>query len=121
MPVNRRYPLDELLKACREYIRTTNRRISFEYTLLGGVNDSDLCAKELSSVLKGMLCHVNLIPANEFGESPFKRSPTTQVERFCGILTKNGINATVRRSLGSDIDASCGQLRLRNKKEDENV
>ncbi len=121
MPVNRRYPLDELLKSCREYIRATNRRISFEYTLLGGVNDSLSCAEELSVALKGMLCHVNLIPANEFGESPFKRSPAAQVERFYGILLKNGINATVRRSLGSDIDASCGQLRLRNKKEDENV
>jgi len=129
MHVNRRYPLGELLKACREYIRATNRRISFEYTLLGGVNDSDCCAKELASLLKGMLCHVNLIPANEFGESPFRRSTDAQTERFCGILSKNGINVTVRRSLGSDIDASCGQLRLRqhrtavsrNQKEDENV
>ncbi len=113
MPVNRRYPVSELLKACREYIRATNRRISFEYTLLGRVNDSDGCAKELAGLLKGMLCHVNLIPANEFGESPFRRSTDDQIKRFCGILSKNGINVTVRRSLGFDIDASCGQLRLR--------
>ncbi|NLO46492.1 MAG: 23S rRNA (adenine(2503)-C(2))-methyltransferase RlmN [Clostridiales bacterium] len=121
MPINRRYPIGELLLACREYIRATGRRISFEYTMLGGINDSDGCAKELSAVLSGMLCHVNLIPANEFNESPFRRSDAARVSRFCEILLKNGINATVRRSLGSDIGASCGLLRLRGEKEDENA
>lgn len=117
MPVNRRYPMDELLKACRKYAETTGRRISFEYTMIRGVNDSDACARELAGRLRGMLAHVNLIPANEFSESPFARSGTDTVERFAEVLRKNGVNATIRRSLGSDIDASCGQLRLRSQKE----
>ena len=117
MPVNRRYPMDELLKACRKYAETTGRRISFEYTMIRDVNDSDACARELAGRLRGMLAHVNLIPANEFSESPFARSGTDTVERFAEVLRKNGVNATIRRSLGSDIDASCGQLRLRSQKE----
>lgn len=117
MPVNRRYPIDELLRACRVYAETTGRRISFEYTMIRGVNDSDACARELAGRLRGMLAHVNLIPANEFSENPYARSDADTVERFAGVLRKNGVNATVRRSLGSDIDASCGQLRLHNQKE----
>lgn len=116
MPVNRRYPIEELLTACREYARQTGRRISFEYTMIRGVNDSDACARELAMRLRGMLAHVNLIPANEFSESPYSRSDSRQVDRFAEVLKKNGVNATIRRSLGSDIDASCGQLRLRNQK-----
>ena len=91
------------------------RTISFEYAMLSGVNDSDECARILASKLKGMLCHVNLIPVNEVKESPFKPSSPERVEKFVSILAKNGINATVRRKLGSDIDASCGQLRRKEK------
>lgn len=116
MPINNRYNVEELLKACRKYASETSRRISFEYAMLSGVNDSDDCARLLASKLKGMLCHVNLIPVNEVAESPFKPSSAERVERFVSILAKNGINATVRRKLGSDIDASCGQLRLKEKK-----
>lgn len=117
MPVNRRYPIGELLHACRDYADRTGRRISFEYTMIHGVNDSDACARELAGRLRGMLAHVNLIPANEFSESPYARSGADRVERFAEVLRKNGVNATIRRSLGSDIDASCGQLRLHSKKE----
>ena len=116
MPINRSYRVDELLTACRKYTAETSRRISFEYAMLAGVNDSDECARLLASKLKGMLCHVNLIPVNEVAESPFKPSSPERVERFVSILSKNGINATVRRKLGSDIDASCGQLRLKENK-----
>ncbi len=116
MPINKRYSVDELLKACRKYASETSRRISFEYAMLSGVNDSDECASLLASKLKGMLCHVNLIPVNEIAESPFKPSSHERVERFVEILAKNGINATVRRKLGSDIDASCGQLRQKENK-----
>ena len=116
MPISRKYSMEELLRACRAYATHTGRRISFEYTMIQGVNDSDACAKELAQKLRGMLAHVNLIPANEFSESPFSRSRAQQVERFASILRKNGVNATIRRSLGNDIDASCGQLRLRTQK-----
>ncbi len=115
MPVNRRYPIEELLGICRKYAEETSRRISFEYSMISGVNDSDDCARQLASKLKGMLCHVNLIPINEVKESPFKPSDTERIERFVEILGKSGITATVRRKLGSDIDASCGQLRLKHK------
>ena len=117
MPINRRYSLDELMPACREYAKVTSRRISFEYAMLGGVNDSDECALKLAALLKGMLCHVNLIPVNEVAESPYKPSTPERIERFISILEKKSINVTVRRKLGSDIDASCGQLRLRKIKE----
>ncbi len=116
MPINKRYPVDELLNVCRKYVNETSRRISFEYSMLAGVNDSDECARLLASKLKGMLCHVNLIPVNEVAESPFKPSSPERIERFVEILGKSGINATVRRKLGSDIDASCGQLRLKENK-----
>ena len=117
MPVNRKYPIEELLEACREYTKRTSRRISFEYAMIKDNNDSDDCAYELASLLKGMLCHVNLIPANEIVESSHKRSTAQRLERFISILNSRGINATVRRSLGSDIDASCGQLRSRHSRE----
>ena len=117
MPVNRRYSLEELIPACREYTRVTSRRISFEYAMLGGVNDTDECAVKLAALLKGMLCHVNLIPVKEVAESPYKHSTPERIERFIRILEKRSVNVTVRRKLGSDIDASCGQLRLRKIKE----
>ena len=117
MPINKKYPIEELLKACREYTKRTSRRISFEYAMIKDVNDSDACACELASLLKGMLCHVNLIPANEIVESSHKRSTNERLESFIKILNSRGINATVRRSLGSDIDASCGQLRSRHNRE----
>lgn len=117
MPVNKRWNIDELLKACRDYTKATSRRISFEYAMISGVNDSDECAKELASRLKGMLCHVNLIPVNSVKERDFRRSDNTRINEFIKILEKYGINVTVRRTLGSDINASCGQLRRGAKKE----
>lgn len=111
MPVNDRWNIDELLKACKDYIKATNRRISFEYAMIDGVNDSDECAKELAKRLKGMLCHVNLIPVNSVKERSYTKSKKERIESFIKVLEKGGINATVRRTLGSDINASCGQLR----------
>ena len=111
MPVNDRWNIDELLKACRDYTRETSRRISFEYAMIDGVNDSDECARELASRLKGMLCHVNLIPVNAVKERNFRKSNDNRIASFIKILESKGINVTVRRTLGSDINASCGQLR----------
>ena len=111
MPVNDRWNIDELLKACKDYIKATGRRISFEYAMISGVNDSDECARELGSRLKGMLCHVNLIPVNAVKERSYTKSSKDRMESFIKVLNKYGINATVRRTLGSDINASCGQLR----------
>ncbi len=111
MPINRRWPIDELLKACREYIEATGRRISFEYAMIDGVNDTDACAEELADRLHGMLCHVNLIPVNAVNGRSQKRSPRLRIQEFIKILEKRGVNVTVRRTLGSDINASCGQLR----------
>lgn len=111
MPVNRRWPIDELLTACRVYTETTSRRISFEYAMISGFNDSDACALELAGRLSGMLCHVNLIPVNAVRERSFQRSGDNRVKRFADILERKGLTVTVRRTLGSDINASCGQLR----------
>ena len=111
MPVNKRWNIDELLSACKDYIKATGRRISFEYAMISGVNDSDDCARLLASRLRGMLCHVNLIPVNSVKERDYVKSSSERMERFIHILEKNGINVTVRRTLGSDINASCGQLR----------
>lgn len=115
MPINRKWNIVQLLEACREYINATNRRISFEYALMGGVNDSDECALELASILKGMLCHVNLIPVNPVAGRENVKSERTN--RFLSILSDKGINATVRRTLGADINASCGQLKRNLDKE----
>lgn len=111
MPVNDRWNISELLKACRDYTKETSRRISFEYAMIDGVNDSDECARELASKLKGMLCHVNLIPVNSVKERNYKKSNDNRIASFIKILESRGINVTVRRTLGSDINASCGQLR----------
>ncbi len=119
MPVNKAWNVDELLEACKVYTETTSRRISFEYAMMSGINDTDECARELIKKLRGMLCHVNLIPANEVRENDYKRSTDKRVQTFKEILEKGGLNVTVRRSLGGDIDASCGQLRRNRRKEEK--
>ncbi len=111
MPVARRYSMTDVLEACKRHTRITGRRISFEYSLFSGVNDKPEHAAELANRLKGMLCHVNLIPANEFSGADFSQSGQKAVREFQNVLTRAGINATVRRELGSDIMAACGQLR----------
>ena len=119
MPVNKRWGVAELLDACREYYRSTERRISFEYTLIAGKNDTKQNALHLANTLNGALrtknetmpIHVNLIPVNEVTESGFKSSDKSAVRLFAATLESKGIRATVRRTLGSDINASCGQLR----------
>lgn len=111
MPINRQYNISTLLAACDKYARHTGRRVSFEYALIRGINDSDACADELCARLRGMLCHVNLIPVNEIKETDFVKSERGRVQAFCDRLNKRGITATVRRTLGSDISAACGQLR----------
>ena len=116
MPVNRKYGISELMSACDYYTAKTNRRISYEYTLISGVNDSISDALELASLLKSKLAHVNLIPVNEVKGKDQRASNTKRVKDFAEVLTSKGINATVRRTLGSDINASCGQIR-RNHKE----
>lgn len=116
MPINKRWGVDELLSACRKYIDATGRRISFEYAMIKDVNDSDECAFELAEKLKGMICHVNLIPANEIRENDYVRSDMSRLNRFKALLESKGINTTIRRTLGADISASCGQLRQTYKK-----
>ena len=111
MPVNKAYPTEELLSACRRYFEATSRRIHFEYAMIDGVNDREEDAKELLRRLKGLPAHFNLIPLNHVEESPLKPSSKAAVARFQKILEDGGITATVRRTLGGDIDASCGQLR----------
>ena len=111
MPVNHKYNITELLKACRAYVKTTGRRISFEYSLIHGVNDSMDNAKELAELIKDMRPHVNLIPVNNVEERDFKKGSRADIAAFQNKLISLGINATVRRELGSDISASCGQLR----------
>ncbi len=121
MPINKKYDIHELLKACKYYADTTGRRISFEYAMIKGINDSDECAVELAKQLKGILCHVNLIPVNNVRETSFIKSSVERQKRFIDILASRGITATVRRTLGSDINASCGQLRASKRKEGEHV
>lgn len=121
MPINKKYDIDELLKACKYYADTTGRRISFEYAMIKGINDSDECAVELAKRLKGILCHVNLIPVNNVRETSYIKSSVDRQKRFIDILASRGITATVRRTLGSDINASCGQLRASKRKEGEHI
>ncbi len=111
MPVANSYDINEVVDACKYYFEQTGRRITFEYSLVGGVNDSDEDAAELSALVKGINCHINLIPVNPIKERDFVSSNTKVVTAFKNKLEKNGINATVRRSLGEDIDGACGQLR----------
>ena len=114
MPVNNRYPIEELLQACRDYIEKTNRRISFEYALAKDNNDNLDDAKELVKLLKGMLCHVNLIPINKIENGAYSKSSNENIMKFRDYLNAHGIVATIRRELGSDIDAACVQLRRKN-------
>ncbi len=110
MPVNRKYDMFSLVKACRDYIDRTGRRVTFEYAVIDGVNCSEGDADKLASLLRGMNCHVNLIPVNKVRERNY-RTARSGVEQFAKLLAKRGINATIRRTLGSDIEAACGQLR----------
>lgn len=111
MPISKANPMDALLAACRAYADRTKRRVTFEYAMMQGVNDSDACARELTGRLRHMLCHVNLIPVNNVKERTFVKSSDERVRRFAALLQENGVETTVRRRLGSDIDAACGQLR----------
>ena len=117
MPIAKVYSMDKLLQACRDYADKTKRRITFEYALIHGVNDGDEHAWELVKKLRDMLCHVNLIPVNDVKERNYVKSTADRVKRFAGILNENGVETTVRRKLGSDIDAACGQLRRSHMKE----
>ena len=116
MPVNDAYKLEELLQACRDYIEKTHRRISFEYALAKENNDNLEDAKRLVKLLKGMICHVNLIPINKIENGAYMKSSNENIMKFRDYLNDHGIVATIRRELGSDIDAACGQLRRKNLK-----
>ena len=112
MPVNKKFKINQVMDACRKYIEKTGRRVSFEYTLIHGVNDSAAHANKLADLVKGMQCHINLIPVNEAREN-MVRSTKTNVQKFMDTLLARGVNTTVRRQLGNDIKASCGQLRAK--------
>lgn len=111
MPIANKYSIEEVLNACRYYFNRTGRRITFEYSLVAGENDSKQDALQLSALLKGFPCHVNLIPVNPIKEREYKRADQSSVQNFKNMLEKNTINATIRRGMGKDIDAACGQLR----------
>ena len=111
MPISRAYNIKDLLGVIRKYIDKTNRRVTFEYILLDGINDMDECALELANLLKGMNCYVNLIPYNETENISFNRTKASQIMRFYDILKKKNINVTIRKEFGSKVDAACGQLR----------
>lgn len=121
MPIAKRYPLEELISAADYYFQKTGRRISYEYALFADFNDSSACAEQLVDLLKGRNCHVNLIPANAVPGRPFRASKEESIENFFKILQRGGINATLRRSLGQDIDAACGQLRRSTLLEDSDT
>ncbi len=121
MPINKKWKIAELISACKDYQKKTTRRISFEYALIDGFNDSAECAKELSKITKGVMCHINLIPANPVKENSFKKPDGAKIKDFCKKIENLGLNATVRRTLGADIDASCGQLRKRVKEDKKNA
>lgn len=117
MPINKKWNIDTLLCACREYQNVTTRRISFEYALIEGNNDSNACAEELAKRLKGIMCHVNLIPVNPVKQNKFKKPDRKAIIAFQKKLESLGVTATIRRTLGADIDASCGQLKKKVKEE----
>ena len=117
MPIANKYSIEEILKACRYYIEKTGRRVTFEYSLVKGENDSEHCAEILSELLKGLNCHVNLIPVNPIKERDFKQSSLPDINKFKNKLEKNRINVTIRREMGRDIDGACGQLRKRYSEE----
>lgn len=114
MPINKAYPLNELMETIKEYINKTNRRVTFEYIMLDNVNDSEENAKELAILLKGINCYVNLIPYNETENIEFKRTKKWKIMKFYDILKKNKINVTIRKEFGGSVDAACGQLRANN-------
>ncbi len=120
MPVNRKFSLKVLIPALQDYLAATARRISIEYTMIRGKNDTKQCADELIRLFGGMLCHVNLIPVNNVAERSFQKSDSAAIRQFVEYLTKHGLNATVRRELGSDINAACGQLRKSTIEQEEN-
>lgn len=111
MPINGKYPIEELMRACRAYHEKTGRRISFEYSLISGVNDSIRDARELAELIRDLHAHINLIPVNKVEERDFKKGSRREIEEFASELNRLGVNATIRRELGADISASCGQLR----------
>lgn len=111
MPIANKYSIEEILNACKYYIEKTKRRVTFEYSLVKDVNDSVQDAKDLGNLLKGLLCHVNLIPVNEVKENSFRRSSEETIDLFEKTVKKAGIEVTVRREMGTDINAACGQLR----------
>ena len=115
MPVNKKYNINELMKALDYYVAKTNRRVTFEYSLISGVNDSVKTANVLLKLVKGKLCHINLIPVNSVQETGFVKSSPEDIQAFRDVLEQNGVTTTVRRELGSDIDASCGQLRRKHE------
>ena len=119
MPIANKYAMDDLLREVKCYGDFTKRRVALEYTLIKGVNDSDANARQLAGKLHGMLAHVNLIPLNPSEECDWERPSVKRINSFRDILVANGISATVRRELGTDIDAACGQLRLRYEKQEE--
>ena len=111
MPINKAYKIGDIMDAVRDYIAKTNRRVTFEYILLKGVNDSEECAIKLVHLLKGVNCYVNLIPYNETSHIEYKTSPKVTINRFYDILKEGNINVTIRREFGSKVSAACGQLR----------
>ena len=120
MPINNVYPIEELMQACKDYIAKTNRRVSFEYALAKENNDNMEDAKELVKLLRGMNCHVNLIPINKIDNGKYSKSSNENIIKFRDYLNSKGIVATIRRELGSDIEAACGQLRKQNLKAGSN-
>lgn len=118
MPVNKAYPLEKLIEAVKEYLNKTNRRVTFEYIMLDNINDTEECAKELSQLLKGINCYVNLIPYNETSHIKFKKSSKEKIMKFYDILKKNNINVTVRKEFGRKVKAACGQLRSNYEEEE---
>lgn len=116
MPVNRKYPVDEVIRACKYYADKTGRRITYEYAMIKGVNDTPFCAHSLGQLIKGTLCHVNLIPVNPVQGTGYNPSNDKNIIAFREILSKYNVNSTVRRTLGADISASCGQLKGKNNK-----
>jgi 23S rRNA (adenine2503-C2)-methyltransferase len=117
MPINKKFPLHELIEAVKFYVERTGRRITFEYVLIKGLNDSKLCAENLVKLIRDINCHVNLIPANPIAERDIERPKPETINEFKRLLEQNGIKVTVRRELGRDIDAACGQLRRKVLKE----
>ena len=115
MPVNKKYPIGEAIKACKYYADKTGRRITYEYAMIYGVNDNAFCAHTLAQLIKGTLCHVNLIPVNPVKGTGYNPSDDKRIINFRDILSQYNVNSTVRRTLGADINASCGQLRGKNK------